>query len=168
MKKSLIFNNGEPMFSPNLKTGATGKISPLEKMAVLSEIELMDTCGKWLAQGNDLGDHYKELAMIYSAVYDENIAMSNLLLTFQGAIVQLDVDRKLFIDKKGENEKTTEALKRNQMFMRVHQEFSAALERNNQMKLMLKNALEKVMQYKDENAALKRQVELNEKTFKEL
>lgn len=163
--KSLIFNDNQPMFSPNLKTQAPGKLSPLEKMAVLSEIELMDSCSQWLSQGDNLGDSYKELAMIYASVYDDKIALSNLLLTFQGAIVQLDVDRKLFIEKKGESEKTIEAFKRNQMFMRVHQEFAGMIERNNQMMLMLKNALVKVMFYKTEAVTLKKENEQIKKAF---
>lgn len=156
------------MFSPNLKTQAPGKVTPLERMAIYSEIELLDSCNKWLSQGDNLGDAYKELAMIYASVYDDKIALSNLLLTFKGAVIQLDVDRKLFIDKKGENEKTDEAYKRNQMFMRVHQEFAGMIERNNQMVIMLKNALEKVMQYKQENEKLKKENEDMQKSFQGL
>ena len=146
------------MFSPNLKTVAPAEFSAFERMCVIAELDLMNSADQWLSEGNALGDHYKELAIIYTSIYDDKIAMSNLLLTFKGAIVNLEVERQKHVTAKGESPKADEAYKRNKMMMRVHKEASYLVEKNQQILIMLKNYNDVNAQLAQENKTLKQQL----------
>lgn len=156
---NLIFNEGKPMYTPDLRdVGNSDPLSPVMRMEIMSEVELLNNYKDWFADGN-LQEHYQELAMIYATVYDHQIAASSLLLSFMTAITKMEVERKVFVQKKGESEKTNDLLKRNQLFTHVHQFCSAQLEKNKQMTLVIKSATEKLAWYAQENKKLKKQLQ---------
>ena len=164
MKKTLIFNDGKPMYSPSLKpVNNYLPATEQEKMDALTEIELMNSARHFTVDASC--DIYKEVAMLYASVYDEKIAMSNLLLAFQGAVVHMQSELNKHVREKGETSKTIATTKRNQLFMRVHREASALIERNNQVTLMLKNALDKYAELNRRFEKLKTENEAMKKAF---
>ena len=154
----LVFNCGEPMFTPNLRNAPSVTLTESDRLTIMAEMNLISTAGQW-HEKTGTQEMYAELAMIYSTAYAQRIEASSLLLTFQTAITELEVQRKVHTAKHGETEKSEQAYRRNQMFMHVHQFASAMVEKNNQALLIAKNATEKLVQYATENRDLKKRLE---------
>lgn len=152
-RPSLIFNGGRPYFTPDL-TANPQPITDAERAMILSELRLIGTAQEW-HKGGETQQAYAELAMVYSTVYAQRVEASSLLLAFQTAITEMEVQRADFEKRNGKSERTEASLKRNQLFMHVHQFASGMVERNNQALLIAKYSTEKLDDYRAENEKLK-------------
>lgn len=154
------------MYSPNLKEPPQNALLTDEiRLSIKAEVSLMNSNKEWLILDEQQSDSYKELAMIYSAMYSDKIAISDMLLTFHGAVIQMEVDRFKYEERNGVSDKTVDLMKRNQMLIRVHKEVSDLLERNQQMVIMIRNLVDQNSKLRELAKSQQREIEAVKNAF---
>lgn len=148
------FNTG-PRYSPNLQDPEPYVLTATDRQSIMAEMYLIDTANQWSKSDTTDANGFRELALIYSAIYDDKLGLSELLLTFKGAVIQMEIDRMDYEARKGKSERTDDLGKRNQMLFRVHKEVADMAERNQQMLLMLKSSLDQNAMLRKENKTVK-------------
>jgi hypothetical protein len=142
----------------------------IDKMAVLAELELIDTFETYSKNlGNAVAkEAYVHLAEIYSFEHDKKYQYANTLLSVEGVIVEMYSDIFKFENQKGESEKTKSAKARILILKEGIEILKAYIVKHDQMQLMLKNSIIVRQQLSRENNLLKKQVNEMKKSYDEL
>jgi hypothetical protein len=141
--QNIQFNCGGPMYTPNIKTGEIPKITPAERAMAIADVELHKRCRDLKAADR----------------HPFSFSLTSMLMKFEEAVLGMDIELQMFIEKKGASDKTEKALKRNESFMKVCKEFKAQIERNKQLTADHIGLIKNLLDVTAENNLLTKKVE---------